>query len=232
MKDLRIIGGQRAQDGQFPYLAALMRGGDEAYCVGALLNNRWIITSRRCMYDSAATFGISVGSTDQRLGDRYEIEEYFKCEGPCRQQFKDNELMLVKSKEEIKFTDMVKPLPIRSTRANSGEAAVTMGWGWITQGQADNNQFLHYLEMTTLLVDKCRPMYPTDVQEYILDSGVCGSAPKGQGICSDYGAVLVVDDELVGVLMAYTEPCANGVPDAFLEIQPFQEWVDEVMKNN
>lgn len=226
---LRIIGGKTAKDGQFPYLAALVRYGNDPYCEGALLNNRWIITSSRCLYSDGKEFEISVGSTDKNLGDRYEIEKFVKCEGNCH---KDNELMLVKSKKEIKFTDMVKPIPIRSTRANSGEEAVIMGWGETSEDSMIFPQFLQYLEVKTMLVDKCRPLYPENEQKRILDSGVCALAQKGQGICKDWGSLLVVDDELVGVLMYFPTPNANGVPDAFLEIQPFQEWVDKVMKNN
>jgi secreted trypsin-like serine protease len=47
----RIIGGQEAYAGQFPYMAAIYKSTSDGtfFCSGALINNQWILTSAYCV---------------------------------------------------------------------------------------------------------------------------------------------------------------------------------------
>lgn len=50
MNDTRILGGNYANDGQFPYLISLrQRAANFHLCGGSILNEYWILTAAHCV---------------------------------------------------------------------------------------------------------------------------------------------------------------------------------------
>lgn len=45
----RIVGGQTAQEGQFPYQVSLRANGNH-FCGGSIVNEYWIVTAAHCLY--------------------------------------------------------------------------------------------------------------------------------------------------------------------------------------
>ncbi|RWS20025.1 Serine proteinase stubble-like protein [Leptotrombidium deliense] len=64
----RIVGGREAYVGEYPWQVALLRKGlrgDEYFCGGSILNQRWIITAAHCVADEqAADIKVAVGTHD------------------------------------------------------------------------------------------------------------------------------------------------------------------------
>lgn len=51
IKSARIIGGDVADAGQFPFAAAIYKRTNDGtfFCVGSLLNHEWILTAGQCV---------------------------------------------------------------------------------------------------------------------------------------------------------------------------------------
>lgn len=71
---LAIIGGNDADELQFPYLVGVADPFGQLYCSGSILNDRWILTCAQCVDgDLPSSVKVHVGSTRIAAGARYDI---------------------------------------------------------------------------------------------------------------------------------------------------------------
>lgn len=63
--EARIIGGEAARAGQFPFSTALYitTATSKIFCGGALLNNLWILTAGHCIEEYVSKFNLTFIAT-------------------------------------------------------------------------------------------------------------------------------------------------------------------------
>ncbi|GFR01711.1 serine protease filzig, partial [Trichonephila clavata] len=141
----KIIGGENAQKGEFPFLVSL-RGPEEPRavqvlhkCGAVLLNERWLLTAAHCVYEYRrkkylATLKARLGeydtsaSSDSRQDFGIEtLITHPQYQEPYRQS---NDIALLRLNKDAVFTEHVWPvcLPIRNTDV-TGMNATVAGWG-------------------------------------------------------------------------------------------------------
>ena len=85
-KDLRVIEGTSASEGEFPWMAAVLRYADSSFsskrgqqfCGGTLIDPDWILTAAHCVADyTSASLSVVIGATD--LDNWYD--ESFEIDG-------------------------------------------------------------------------------------------------------------------------------------------------------
>ena len=69
----RIIGGEKADDHEFPFAAALIReysSGDWQFCGGSVISDRYILTAAHCVVGitGLARYKVRVGSNEKYVG--------------------------------------------------------------------------------------------------------------------------------------------------------------------
>ncbi|XP_063913220.1 chymotrypsin BI-like [Zophobas morio] len=131
----RIIGGQVARAGQFPFSAAIYKTTSDGnyFCGGALYTNQWIITAGQCV-DGAILFTIYLGTISlQTLGSgsiRLATEEYV-----LHPEFNpltlENDIGLIRLRMPVERTDYVQPMTnLPSSNVPVGANYLqAMGWG-------------------------------------------------------------------------------------------------------
>lgn len=74
----------------------------------------------------------------------------------------------------------------------------------------------------------CRKRHEPPLSDRVDDTTLCTHGKKGKGVCFfDSGGPLAAGGQLVG-LVSWSRACARGVPDAFVRISVFVDWIEGV----
>lgn len=142
----RIIGGETAQMGQFPYIISLriMSINEKSnvstiaisyshICGGSILTNRWAITAAHCtQLPSTPQSVIIVVGAHQYEGDgiRYRLDRFIN-HPEYDPDLTENDVALLRTQSRIQFSYRVRPIAISRKYVNGGMPAVVSGWGRI-----------------------------------------------------------------------------------------------------
>lgn len=84
------------------------------------------------------------------------------------------------------------------------------------------------MKVNTWTNEECRMVHSDEVHSHFYKGTLCAFADKGRGTCfADSGSPLTKNGQLIGVVH-WGQPCAQGVPDAYLRISVFVDWIQEV----
>lgn len=82
--------------------------------------------------------------------------------------------------------------------------------------------------MNTWTNEDCRRSHDAHVNYRFYKGTLCAFGQKDQGACyADSGGPLTTNGQLTG-LVQWGKPCAQGVPDGYLRISVFLNWIREV----
>jgi secreted trypsin-like serine protease len=215
----RIIGGQTATDGQFPWQVALITAGyqpsDGQFCGGTLIEPNWIVTAAHCVAFGTRPQDIEVftGSVDLRSGgQQYAVAEIFSHERFDSVTF-DNDIALLRLTTPVTTGGSISV--IRTTEETSllpvGRQLRVSGWGRTAEGGA-TSKLLRFVGVP--LVDRIvcneKDSYGGAITTNMICAGYeTGGADSCQG---DSGGPLVAPDgpsfRLAGVV-SWGDGCAQ-----------------------
>ncbi|KAK9758546.1 Trypsin [Popillia japonica] len=113
----RIVGGNDAAQGQFPYQVPIQRTSNGNHnCGGSILNSRWILTAAHCLVHSVpsdwviqtGTSILSSGGTHHRLA-RFIIHE-----GYVTSPWVNNDIAVIELQDEIQFSNLAQPIELET----------------------------------------------------------------------------------------------------------------------
>ncbi|XP_017775824.1 PREDICTED: chymotrypsin-1-like [Nicrophorus vespilloides] len=206
--DWRIVGGEKAEDGAFPYQISLRSYGSHS-CGGSIINENWILTAAHCVQGaSASSMSVVVGSNKLSAGgESYKVSKAIY--------------------HENKFNEKVQPINLADNSIGGGEDCVLSGWGRTSYpGSAPND--LQFIHLKTVSVDDCKDRQRPNP---VYDSQVCTFTKRGEGAChGDSGGPLVSGGKQIGIV-SWGRPCAVGYPDVFTRVYSFLDWINQNISN-
>ncbi|XP_063697955.1 chymotrypsin-2-like [Culicoides brevitarsis] len=230
----KIIGGNTANLGQFPFQVSLRRTRNTTIhiCGGSIINKNWIITAGHCLlyFNSTKEALIVVGIIDlhQPEATNYNIQRYV-IHPKFDKSLKKNDLGLMQTTISIIFNQNVKAIQISQKFIEAQTKATTCGWGRISN-QGTRTNVLQYLNTTIMDNEECRQAHCISKRFlYIYDNVICTKNVKMKGTCNgDSGGALVVNEKLVGVV-SWGVRCGIGLPDVFTRLSEHFEWIQEII---
>jgi secreted trypsin-like serine protease len=135
----RIINGDKAVLGQFPWQAALRVTGNSRnwFCGGSIISEEWILTAGHCvsgglsaiietgLVDLDGNIGLESTSSDLVLHEGYDIDTL------------SNDIGLIKLSKPLQFDENTAAISLSSEPLSEDEEVTVSGWGLTSDGKVD-----------------------------------------------------------------------------------------------
>ncbi|XP_063900803.1 brachyurin-like [Zophobas morio] len=224
----RIINGNQAAEGQFPWQVALFLSSSEStwFCGGSIISEEWILTSGNCI-NGADSATIVSGSTDAYGGDVSDSSRLILHEDYDNDLLANN-IGLIRLRTPLNLGGNTIAVSLSSEELGENVGITVSGWGLTSDDGTTISDSLNYVELVTISNTECKNYYGS-----ILPEMVCADSPSSQvrSTCTgDSGGPVVINagSNPVHVAIASfvsTEGCESGAPSGYTRTAVYRDWI-------
>ncbi|CRK95813.1 CLUMA_CG009265, isoform A [Clunio marinus] len=226
----RVVGGNNAVNGQFPFVASIRNANNVHTHQGALISNRWVVSVAWIMQGRTAfNTRVAFGSVVRNQGFMFFLRrlivhpEFNSTTGA-------NDISLLQTIIPVFHGSLVFPASLTNFRLSGGERVTTLGWGNTMLGEnTPQANSLQWISLQVTNDQTCRNFFAND-PNFPLANGLCGiSDANMRGMCAgDEGGPMVIGNTVHG-LMRISPWCGQGTnPDIFVPLFDFKDWIASV----
>ncbi|KJZ73810.1 hypothetical protein HIM_06703 [Hirsutella minnesotensis 3608] len=236
----RVVGGDTAELGEFPFIVSVLyRGGHS--CGGSLLDSTTVLTASHCIMNltgpyPAHVFQVRAGSLDRDSGGRVvNVSKAIMHPGYNTTNF-DNDIAVMKLSEPIQehypSISYMRNMPDEGSDPSPNSTVTVAGWGITGNGQLAEH--LQRVEMPIVSREACQKSYDKAKFPFpITENKVCAGSEGKTGCEADSGGPLVKKDtgELIGVVSHGSDmKCdAPGSFGAYVRVANYHSFIKENM---
>ncbi|KAF3825156.1 hypothetical protein GH733_005790, partial [Mirounga leonina] len=231
MSEERILGGTKAEEGDWPWQVSLQTGNVH-HCGGILISSMWILTAAHCFRRQSnprqwtANFGVSITFPKQRRRVRTIL-----IHNNYNPATHENDIAAIQLDGGINFTKNIHRvcLPEATQNIPPGSSAYVTGWGSQEFG-GNTVSDLQQARVRIISNDVCNA--PTSYNGAVLPGMLCAGLPQGgvDACRGDSGGPLVQQDSrrlwfLVGIV-SWGDQC--GLPDkpgVYTRVTAYRDWI-------
>ncbi|KAF5297058.1 hypothetical protein FQR65_LT10067 [Abscondita terminalis] len=226
--DDRIIGGDNALPGEFPYQVSFRQkiGNINVHiCSGSVISEEWSLTAAHCVSACTNNYVVVLGSN--KLNSVGEIHQVVKIRVHDNYDSAnlENDVTVVKFQPDITFFSSAKIIPLRDTLPPNGANCIVSGWGLASNPSTELSNDLKRVYVNTISLEECRANL-TDIS--VFDSNLCARSKTGYGVCTgDSGSPLKYLTKQIGIA-SFGMSCGDGRPDVYSSVPFFKPWITEI----
>lgn len=222
----RIVGGEDAVEGQFPYQVSL-RKNTFHICGGSIIAKKWILTAAHCVVGGypAENYSIRAGSSNRIVRGvihnvtKVIIDEEYDSKKDL------NDLALLELETPLVFGENIQAIPLETEEIPIGSEIVITGWGRLTDDNVVPPNHLQFNIVRTIGKLQCA----VDTLLFS-DSLLCLGHTKGNGACNgDSGGPAAYKGKLAGVAGFIVSECGSGKADGYTKVSYHIDWIKKHM---
>merc|ERR1711973_44488 len=231
----RIVGGQEASPGQFPYQVSFRDVSltlDFHFCGASVYDENTIITAAHCVagedFDNPDKLEIVAGEQTLHDSDGDGTEQRRTVTKIISNEdygsFKTtNDIALLKIDSSLDFSSSaVQPIELPASGESFTGSCIVSGWGTTSSG-GSSPDVLRYVSVPLVSDEDCRAAYGDN---NILDSMLCAGEGGKDSCQGDSGGPLACSDKLAGIV-SWGYGCADpDYPGVYTEVSYFINWIN------
>ncbi len=224
----RIVGGQQAVKGEFPFLVSLQAGSYGHFCGGSLIKKNWVLTAAHCIEPNYLKT-VVIGLHNQ--SDTAGVEKFTVAQTIMHPKWNKNTMeydyALVRLNGESKY----QPIALNTKDLVGNVDFVTAGWG-TTSESGSVSKVLMKVSVPLVSKEACEAAYPGSLSETM----VCAGYPEGgKDSCQgDSGGPLMMgsgSSRVLAGVVSWGEGCARpNKYGVYSNVKVALDWINSTAK--
>ncbi|XP_041920036.1 ST14 transmembrane serine protease matriptase a [Alosa sapidissima] len=238
-KTSRIVGGQDASPGEFPWQVGLHIKGSSHVCGASIISDRWIVTAAHCVQDDAKTRYSQPGTWEVYLGLHDQRQKSKAVKRDLKQVIShpsynaytfDFDIALMELDSPVTLSDYIRPicLPSPSYMFPAGHSVWITGWGATREGGYGPN-VLQKAEVRIINSTVCNDLMGGQLTSRMLCAGVlAGGVDACQGDSGGPLSSLSTGRMFLAGVVSWGDGCARrNKPGIYTAVTKFRGWIKE-----
>ena len=223
----RIVSGDEAIEGQFPYQISLRRENMHV-CGGTIISARYILTAVHCVAEVPKTgryilrkpeeLTVQAGSIDRTKGG--VVVEVSEVTAHEHYGFNLNDIAVIRLRDRLAFSKTIKAIDFATQEPPVNATVVVSGWGRLSDlgTRPDKLQYTNVRYMSTTECARKTQINGNQV--------LCMDHPLNRGPCKgDSGGPAAYQNKLVGINSFLIKGCGSEKPDMYVNVGTYLPWI-------
>ncbi|XP_064015882.1 chymotrypsin-like protease CTRL-1 [Pogoniulus pusillus] len=228
----RIVNGQTATPGSWPWQVSLQSRSGSHFCGGSLINEYWVVTAAHCNFNPYSHV-VVLGEYDLSNPQGVQVKTVARAitHPDWNPNTFNSDITLLRLSSPAQLSSYVSPICLAPANLNlpNNLQCVTTGWGRVNPNSQALASRLQQVTLPLISESQCMQYWGSRITSSMLCAGGVG-ATSCQG---DSGGPLVTLNGnywmLIGIVSWGTSDCNTNTPAMYTRVSQFRSWIDYIV---